>query len=37
MKSGVMGSGLGDLGWEKALQTCKDIEPDAIEAPRGAF
>jgi sugar phosphate isomerase/epimerase len=37
MKLGVMGSGLGDLGWEKALQACQRLKLDAIEIPCGGY
>jgi sugar phosphate isomerase/epimerase len=37
MKLGVMGSCLGDLGWERALQACKHFKLDAIEIPCGAY
>jgi sugar phosphate isomerase/epimerase len=37
MKLGVMGSGLGDLGWEKALLACQRLKLDAIEIPCGGY
>ncbi|RMF71312.1 MAG: sugar phosphate isomerase/epimerase, partial [Planctomycetota bacterium] len=37
MKLGVMGAGLGSMGWEKALDYCKHIGLDAIELPVGAY
>lgn len=37
MKLGVMGAGLGAMGWEKALDYCKHIGLDAIELPVGAY
>lgn len=37
MKLGVMGAGLGALGWDKALDYCTKIGLDAIELPVGAY
>ncbi len=37
MKLGVMGAGLGAMGWEKALDYCKKVGLDAIELPVGAW
>lgn len=37
MKLGVMGAGLGSMGWEKALDYCKKVGLDAIELPVGAY
>lgn len=37
MKLGVMGAGLGALGWDKALDYCKHVGLDAIELPVGAY
>ena len=37
MKLGVMGAGLGSMGWEKALDYCKQVGLDAIELPVGAY
>lgn len=37
MKLGVMGAGLGAMGWEKALDYCKKVGLDAIELPVGAY
>ncbi|MGD8451176.1 MAG: sugar phosphate isomerase/epimerase [Phycisphaerae bacterium] len=37
MKLGVMGAGLGGMGWEKALDYCKKVGLDAIELPVGAY
>lgn len=37
MKLGVMGAGLGGMGWEKALDYCKQVGLDAIELPCGAY
>lgn len=37
MKLGVMGAGLGGMGWEKALDYCKQVGLDAIELPVGAY
>ncbi len=37
MKLGVMGAGLGSLGWDKALDYCQKLGLDAIELPVGAY
>ncbi len=37
MKLGVMGAGLGQMGWDKALDYCKQVGLDAIEIPVGAY
>lgn len=37
MKLGVMGAGLGAMGWDKALDYCKKVGLDAIELPVGAY
>lgn len=37
MKLGVMGAGLGGMGWEKALDYCQKVGLDAIELPVGAY
>lgn len=37
MKLGVMGTGLGGMGWEKALDYCKHVGLDAIELPVGPY
>lgn len=37
MKLGVMGAGLGSMGFEKALDYCKDLGLQAIELPVGAY
>jgi len=37
MKLGVMGAGLGSMGWEKALDYCQQIGLEAIELPVGGF
>lgn len=37
MKLGVMGAGLGGMGWDKALDYCKQVGLDAIELPCGAY
>jgi sugar phosphate isomerase/epimerase len=37
MKLGVMGAGLGGMGWDKALDYCKQVGLDAIELPVGAY
>ncbi len=37
MKLGVMGAGLGAMGWEKALDYCRKVGLDAIELPVGAW
>ncbi|MBW7905207.1 MAG: sugar phosphate isomerase/epimerase [Phycisphaerae bacterium] len=37
MKLGVMAAGLGGMGWEKALDYCKQVGLDAIELPVGAY
>ncbi len=37
MKLGVMGAGLGAMGWDKALDYCKQVGLDAIELPVGAY
>jgi sugar phosphate isomerase/epimerase len=37
MKLGVMGAGLAAMGWEKALDYCKQVGLDAIEIPVGAY
>lgn len=37
MKIGVMAAGLGSMGWEKALDYCKQVGLDAIEIPVGAY
>ncbi len=37
MKLGVMGAGLGAMGWEKALDYCQKVGLDAIELPVGAY
>ncbi len=37
MKIGVMGAGLGAMGFEKALDYCQKIGLDAIELPVGAY
>ena len=37
MKLGVMGAGLGGMGWEKALDYCQKVGLQAIELPVGAY
>ncbi|MBP7746624.1 MAG: sugar phosphate isomerase/epimerase [Phycisphaerae bacterium] len=37
MKLGVMGAGLGAMGWDKALDYCQKVGLDAIELPVGCF
>lgn len=37
MKLGVMGAGLGAMGWDKALDYCQKVGLDAIELPVGAY
>ncbi len=37
MKLGVMGAGLGAMGFEKALDYCQSLGLDAIELPVGAY
>ena len=37
MKLGVMGAGLGQMGWTKALDYCKQVGLDAIEIPVGCY
>jgi sugar phosphate isomerase/epimerase len=37
MKLGVMGAGLGQMGWEKALDYCQKVGLDAIELPVGCY
>ena len=37
MKLGVMGAGLGGMGWEKALDYCQKVGLEAIELPVGAY
>jgi len=37
MKLGVMGAGLGSMGWDKALDYCKQVGLEAIELPVGAY
>ena len=37
MKLGVMGAGLGSMGWEKALDYCQQVGLDAIELPVGCY
>jgi sugar phosphate isomerase/epimerase len=37
MKLGVMGAGLGGMGWKKALDYCEQVELDAIELPVGCY
>src|SRR5262245_23006616 len=37
MKIGVMGAGLGAMGFEKALDYCQKIGLEAIELPVGAY
>ncbi len=37
MKLGVMGAGLGSMGFEKALDYCHQLGLDAIELPVGAY
>ena len=37
MKLGVMGAGLGSMGWEKALDYCQKVGLEAIELPVGAY
>jgi sugar phosphate isomerase/epimerase len=37
MKLGVMGAGLAGMGWEKALDYCKQVGLEAIEIPVGAY
>lgn len=37
MKIGVMGAGLGAMGFEKALDYCKHLGLDTIELPVGAY
>ena len=37
MKLGVMGAGLGSMGWDKALDYCKKVGLEAIELPVGAY
>jgi sugar phosphate isomerase/epimerase len=37
MKLGVMGAGLGEMGWDKALDYCQKVGLDAIELPVGAY
>lgn len=37
MKLGVMAAGLAGMGWEKALDYCKEVGLDAIEIPVGGY
>ncbi len=37
MKLGVMGAGLGAMGWKKALDYCERVGLDAIELPVGCY
>jgi hypothetical protein len=37
MKLGVMGAGLGAMGWDKALDYCQKVGLDAIELPVGCY
>jgi sugar phosphate isomerase/epimerase len=37
MKLGVMGAGLGGMGWKKALEYCQKVGLDAIELPVGCY
>jgi len=37
MKLGVMGAGLGSMGWKKALDYCQKVGLDAIELPVGCY
>ena len=37
MKLGVMGTGLGGMKWEQALDYCKEVGLDAIELPVGCY
>ncbi len=37
MKLGVMAACLGGMGWEKALEYCKNVGLDAIEIPVGGY
>lgn len=37
MELGVMGAGLGSMGWEKALDYCRKVGLDAIELPVGCY
>jgi len=37
MKLGVMSAGLGGMGWDKALDYCKQVGLEAIELPVGAY
>jgi len=37
MKLGVMGAGLGGMGWKKALDYCQKVGLDAIELPVGCY
>ena len=37
MKLGVMGAGLGSMGWDKALEYCRKVGLEAIELPVGAY
>lgn len=37
MKLGVMGAGLGGMGWKKALEYCAKVGLDAIELPVGCY
>ena len=37
MKLGVMGAGLGAMGWDRALDYCQKVGLDAIELPVGCF
>jgi sugar phosphate isomerase/epimerase len=37
VKLGVMGAGLGNMGWDQALDYCKQVGLDAIELPVGAY
>ncbi len=37
MKLGVMGAGLGGMGWQKALDYCQRVGLEAIELPVGCY
>jgi sugar phosphate isomerase/epimerase len=37
MKLGVMGAGLGGMGWKKALDYCQKVGLEAIELPVGCY
>ncbi len=37
MKLGVMGAGLGGMGWQKALDYCRKVGLEAIELPVGCY